>query len=106
MKSKTTQKSQTTGSARIGQITLTKTAFASLLDTVFYPNPDDSVNPNNPFGPFGPGGPVMQRWMWAALNPQPLPPGPDPYAELAWISLNPQPLPARIPTARPSPRAW
>ena len=64
-----------------------------MLDTIFYPNPDDSGEPKSPFGPFGPAGPVMQRWMWAALNPQPLPPGPDPYSEFAWVALNPQPLP-------------
>jgi hypothetical protein len=31
--------------------------------------------------------------LWAALNPQPLPPGPDPYSALAWAAINPQPLP-------------
>ena len=35
----------------------------------------------------------MQKWLWAMLNPQPLPPGPDPYARLSWAALNPQPLP-------------
>ena len=92
-KSRTSEKNQTGESTRTAQITLTKTAFARLLDSVLYPNPDDTGDPHNPFGPFGPGGPVMQRWMWAMLNPQPLPPGPDPYARLSWIALNPQPLP-------------
>ncbi len=68
-----------TGRGQTEHITLTRSAFASMLNSVLYPNPDDSGNPSNPFGPFGPGGPVMQRWLWAALNPQPLPPGPDPY---------------------------
>ena len=71
MKSKKNRRSKTTGSTRIGQITLTKTAFASLLDTVLYPNPADS-------GPLSPGGQVIQRWMWDALNPPPLTPGHDP----------------------------
>ena len=47
-----------------------------------YPNPDDS----NPIGPWGPiirktverfrrvYGPQPEPWVWAALNPQPLPP--------------------------------
>ena len=74
------------------QITLSRSAFASLLNSVFYPNPDDSGDPHGPFGPNGPGGPIS-RLLWAALNPQPLPPGPDPYSELAWVALNPQPLP-------------
>jgi len=82
-----------TGRGQTEHITLTRSAFARMLNSVLYPNPDDSGNPSNPFGPFGPGGPVMQRWLWAALNPQPLPPGPDPYAELSWVALNPQPLP-------------
>ena len=91
--SRATQKSRTTDRSRTEHISLTRSAFASLLDSVLYPNPDDSGSPGNPFGPYGPGGPVMQRWLWAALNPQPLPPGPDPYASLSWIALNPQPLP-------------
>jgi hypothetical protein len=84
------EKAQTADRTKSGQITLTKTALANLLESVLYPNPEDPGDPNNPFGPYGPGGPIMQRWMWAALNPQPLPPGPDPYA---WVALNPQPLP-------------
>lgn len=83
-----------------GHITLTKAAFANLLDS-FYPNPDDSGDPHNPFGPFGPGGPVMQKWLWAMINPQPLPPGPDPYSRLLWSALNPQPLPPG-----PDPYRW
>ncbi len=77
-----------------GQISLSRSALASLLNSVFFPNPDDSGNPGGPFGPYGPGGPVS-RLLWAALNPQPLPPGPgDPYfSDLAWVALNPQPLP-------------
>ena len=90
---RTAQKSRSTAIDRSEQVTLTRTAFARLLDNVLYPNPDDPGDPNNPFGPYGPGGPVMQRWLWAALNPQPLPPGPDPYASLSWAALNPQPLP-------------
>jgi hypothetical protein len=82
-------------------ITLTKAAFASALNASLYPNPDDPGDPRNPFGPFGPGGPVMQRWLWAMLNPQPLPPGPDPYARLSWSALNPQPLPPG-----PDPYRW
>ncbi|HEX4667614.1 MAG TPA: hypothetical protein VH207_13540 [Chthoniobacterales bacterium] len=75
------------------QINISRSAFAGLLNSLFYPNPDDSGNPGGPFGPYGPGGPVS-RLLWAALNPQPLPPGPgDPYSELAWVALNPQPLP-------------
>jgi hypothetical protein len=31
--------------------------------------------------------------LWAALNPQPLPPVASPYSDLAWVALNPQPLP-------------
>src|SRR6266513_1097661 len=92
-KSRISQENRTGSSTRTGQITLTKSAFASLLDTVLYPNPDDTGDPHNPFGPYGPGGPVMQKLLWAALNPQPLPPGPDPYARLSWAALNPQPLP-------------
>ena len=92
-KSRISQENRTGSSTRTGQITLTKSAFASLLDTVLYPNPDDTGDPHNPFGPYGPGGPVMQKLLWAALNPQPLPPGPDPYARLLWAALNPQPLP-------------
>ncbi len=81
------------GGGERAQISLSRSAFASLLNSVFYPNPDDSGDPHGPFGPYGPGGPVS-RLLWAALNPQPLPPGPgDPYAELAWVALNPQPLP-------------
>ncbi|MGI9088127.1 MAG: hypothetical protein ACR2HH_10385 [Chthoniobacterales bacterium] len=92
--SKQTRKSRIpTDGAKSAQITLSRSALASLLDGILYPNPDDSGNPGGPFGPFGPGGPVMQRWLWAALNPQPLPPGPDPYSDLAWVALNPQPLP-------------
>jgi len=83
----------TTDTSGGGQITLTKSSFARLLDSFLYPNPDDAGNPNNPFGPYGPGGPVMQQWLWAMINPQPLPPGPDPYARLSWATLNPQPLP-------------
>ena len=78
---------------RAGQITLTKDAFATLLNSVFYPDPDNAGDPHNPFGPYGPGGPVMQRLLWVALNPQPLPPGPDPSAKLLWSAINPQPLP-------------
>jgi hypothetical protein len=92
-KSRISKKTPTGETTRTEQISLTKTAFARLLDTVLYPNPDDTGDPHNPFGPFGPGGPVMQKWLWAALNPQPLPPGPDPYARFSWASLNPQPLP-------------
>jgi hypothetical protein len=87
---------------RDGQtVTLTKSAFASAFDSVLYPNPDDSGDPHNPFGPFGPGGPIMQKWLWAMLNPQPLPPGPDPYARFGWAALNPQPLPPG-----PDPYRW
>jgi hypothetical protein len=92
-KSRISEKNRTGSSTRTGQISLTKSAFASLLDSVLYPNPDDTGDPHNPFGPYGPGGPVMQKLLWAALNPQPLPPGPDPYARLLWAALNPQPLP-------------
>ena len=90
---RTVEKSRKAAVGRSEPLTLTGTAFARLLDSVLYPNPDDSGDPHNPFGPYGPGGPVMQRWLWAALNPQPLPPGPDPYASLNWAALNPQPLP-------------
>ena len=83
-----------------GTITMTKAVFASVFDA-FYPNPDDSGDPRNPFGPFGPGGPVMQKWLWAMINPQPLPPGPDPYSRLLWSALNPQPLPPG-----PDPYRW
>jgi hypothetical protein len=86
------QSRATTKSGERDQINLSKSAFARLLDSIFYPNPDDSGSPRGPFGPFGPGGPVS-RLLWAALNPQPLPPGPDPYSDLAWVALNPQPLP-------------
>jgi hypothetical protein len=75
------------------QISLSRSAFASLLNSAFYPNPDDSGTGRGPFGPYGPGGPVLSRLLEVALNPQPLPPGPDPYRELAWVALNPQPLP-------------
>jgi hypothetical protein len=75
------------------ELTLSSSAFARLLAGITYPNPDDSGNSHHHWGPFGPGGPVIQPWMWAALNPQPLPPGPDPYAQLSWAALNPQPLP-------------
>jgi hypothetical protein len=78
---------------RGGQITLTHTDLASMLNAILYPNPDDSGDPHNPFGPYGPGGPVMEKLLWAMLNPQPLPPGPDPYRQLSWAMLNPQPLP-------------
>ncbi len=61
------------------QISLSRSAFASLLNSVFYPNPDDSGTGRGPFGPYGPGGPVLSRLLEIALNPQPLPPGPDPY---------------------------
>ncbi len=92
--SKQNRKSRaTTDDGGRNQINLSRSAFASLLNSVFYPNPDDSGNPGGPFGPYGPGGPVS-RLLWAALNPQPLPPGPgDPYSKLAWVALNPQPLP-------------
>jgi len=99
-KSRSNENTRTPESNEDGRITLTKSAFASLLDS-FYPNPDDSGDPHNPFGPFGPGGPVMQKWLWAMLNPQPLPPGPDPYARLLWSALNPQPLPPG-----PDPYRW
>ena len=74
------------------QINLSSSAFAALLENIFNPNPDDSGAAHGPFGPFGPGGPVS-RLLWAALNPQPLPPGPDPFSRMAWAALNPQPLP-------------
>lgn len=93
MEPRTTEKHTTAGTTGGGQISLTKTSFARLLDSVLYPNPNDPGDPNNPFGPFGPGGPVMQRLLWAMLNPQPLPPGPDPYARFSWAAINPQPLP-------------
>ena len=82
----------TTESGERDQINLSRSGFARLLDSIFFPNPDDSGSPHGPFGPYGPGGPVS-RLLWAALNPQPLPPGPDPYSALAWVALNPQPLP-------------
>jgi hypothetical protein len=98
--SRISETSRTTDINREGRITLTKAAFASVFDAL-YPNPDDSGDPHNPFGPFGPGGPVMQKWLWAMLNPQPLPPGPDPYARFSWAALNPQPLPPG-----PDPYRW
>lgn len=93
MEPRTTEKHTTGEITEGGQVSLTKASFARLLDSLLYPNPDDSGNPNGPFGPFGPGGPVMQQLLWAMLNPQPLPPGPDPYARFSWAALNPQPLP-------------
>lgn len=88
-----THKSRIADHGQTEKITLTRSAFASLLNGVLYPTEDDSGSPGGPFGPYGPGGPVMQRLLWAALNPQPLPPSPDPYMELSWAALNPQPLP-------------
>jgi hypothetical protein len=85
-------------------ITLTKASMLSLLDSIFYPNPDDS-------GPIGPGGPVirdtiLKDWLSVFLNPQPLPPKfephPEPWRHLLWVLLNPQPLPPR----GPSPDPW
>ncbi len=70
-------------------ISLSKSALVRLISS-FYPNPDDPGNPHNPFGPYGPIGPVIDKWLWVLLNPQPLPPGPDPYR------FNPQPDPWRI----------
>lgn len=76
----------TTESGERDQINLSRSAFARLLDSIFYPNPED------PDSPHGPGGPVS-RLLWAALNPQPLPPVASLYSDLAWVALNPQPLP-------------
>ena len=79
MLSKQSRKSRvTTESGERDQINLSRSAFARLLDSIFFPNPDDSGRHHGPFGPFGPAGPVS-RLLWTALNPQPLPPEPDPY---------------------------
>ena len=83
------QSRATTESGERDQINLSRSAFARLLDNIFYPNPDDSDSPHGPFGPAGP----VSRLLWAALNPQPLPPVASPYSDLAWVALNPQPLP-------------
>ena len=97
-KSRITHKTDSNGRRGTSEISLTHAAFASLLDTIFYPNPDDSGEPKNPFGPFGPAGPVTQRWMWAALNPQPLPPGSP--------SIRNRFHPAQTRTERRSLHAW
>ncbi len=66
-------------------ITIPRKSFVQLVSkrAGYYPNPDDSGDPNNPFGPFGPGGPVLRYLLEiqrvrgldrVALNPQPLPP--------------------------------
>jgi len=89
---KSGQSRATTESDEREQINLSRSAFARLLDSIFFPNPDDSGGHHGPFGPFGPAGPVS-RLLWTALNPQPLPPGPDFHSDLAWVALNPQPLP-------------
>jgi hypothetical protein len=93
--------------AMSGTLTLTKASLIRLLDGVLYPNPDDPGNPHSPWGPYGPGGPVSRRFerdlSWAFLNPQPLPPSPDPWQRLLWVLLNPQPLP---PVAGPRPEPW
>lgn len=52
-------------------ITLSRSSLAKLLQS-FYPNPDDP-------GPWGPIGPVIRAALdRVTLNPQPLPPGPQP----------------------------
>jgi len=65
-------------------ITLTKAAFARVLDAVYYPNPDDP-GPYGQHGPHGPRGPVYRGifndMSWGMLNPQPIPPGGVPYPE-------------------------
>lgn len=93
-------------------ITLTKATLVNLLDTVLYPNPDDSGNPGAPLGPNNPIGPIASSshnlWQFLSqvlLNPQPLPPVagpfPDPWRRIAGVLLNPQPLPPG-----PDPLLW
>jgi hypothetical protein len=66
-----------------GNVTVTKAALIKLVDGVLYPNPDDPGDPGNPLGPYGPIGPliraVLRNFSSVMLNPQPLPPLPDPW---------------------------
>jgi hypothetical protein len=84
-------------------ITLTKASLVELIEGLLYPNPDDPGDPSNPWGPYGPIGPVVRQVLREVLrvllNPQPLPPHPDPWRDWASILLNPQPLP-------PHPDPW
>lgn len=66
-------------------ITLTKSAFANVLDAVLYPNPDDP-------GPYGPIGPVIRdQLLWVLLNPQPLPPVAGPLPDPWRFGPHPEP---------------
>jgi hypothetical protein len=75
-------------------LSLSKASLIALLDAALYPNPDDPGDPSNPWGPYGPIGPVigwaLRQVSWVALNPQPLPPVPDP-----WRVAGPIPQPWR-----------
>jgi hypothetical protein len=88
-------------------ITLTRASLVELIEGLLYPNPDDPGDPNNPWGPYGPIGPVVRQVLREVsrvlLNPQPLPPHPDPWHGWASVLLNPQPLP---PVAGPHPDLW
>ena len=61
-------------------VTVTKAALVKLIDSGIYPNPDDPGDPGNPW----PIGPLIRAALhdfssWVMLNPQPLPPEPDPW---------------------------
>jgi hypothetical protein len=76
-----------------GSFNISKASLIALFDDL-YPNPDDPGDPSNPLGPYGPIGPViswaLRQISWVLLNPQPLPPGPDP-----WRVAGPIPQPWR-----------